>query len=79
MMKWISSTDRLPEITDPADGDFAGGFSDWLLVWPTPEFGPPIDVGVYSELRMRFETREGEPFPCEVTHWRPLPCGPNTA
>ncbi len=71
--KWIPVSERIPE-----DDDF-------VYIWPRPDFGVELHVGQYCERSHKgggwyaqvYEQNYGiEWHPITVTHWMPLPAGP---
>lgn len=71
--KWIPVSERMPE-----DDDF-------VYIWPRPDFGVELHVGQYCERSHKgggwyaqvYEQNYGiEWHPITVTHWMPLPAGP---
>ena len=71
--KWIPVSERMPE-----DDDF-------VYIWPRPDFGVQLHVGQYCERSHKgggwyaqvYEQNYGiEWHPITVTHWMPLPAGP---
>ena len=63
--KWIPAAERTPEMWRKSDGDFVN-----YLIYST-EFG--VDIGNYFEPG-KFWMCLG--ISCKVTHWKPLPDGP---
>lgn len=72
-MEWIKCCDQLP----PDD--------DFVLIWPTPDFGVDLHVGQYMKYHKKGagwlaqvnEQNYGiEWYPIVVTHWMPLPAAP---
>lgn len=70
---WIKCSDQLP----PDD--------DFVLIWPTPDFGVDLHVGQYMKFHKKGagwfaqvnEQNYGiEWYPIAVTHWMPLPATP---
>lgn len=70
---WIPVSERMPE-----DDDF-------VYIWPRPDFGVELHVGQYCERSHKgggwyaqvYEQNYGiEWHPIAVTHWMPLPTGP---
>ncbi|HHG1555039.1 TPA: DUF551 domain-containing protein [Klebsiella pneumoniae] len=70
---WIPVSERMPE-----DDDF-------VYIWPRPDFGVELHVGQYCERSHKgggwyaqfYEQNYGiEWHPITVTHWMPLPAGP---
>ncbi len=70
---WIPVSERIPE-----DDDF-------VYIWPRPDFGVEFHVGQYCERSHKgggwyaqvYEQNYGiEWHPITVTHWMPLPAGP---
>lgn len=70
---WIPVSERMPE-----DDDF-------VYIWPRPDFGVELHVGQYCECSPKgdgwyaqvYEQNYGiEWHPITVTHWMPLPAGP---
>lgn len=71
--KWIPVSERMPD-----DDDF-------VYIWPRPDFGVELHVGQYCECSPKgdgwyaqvYEQNYGiEWHPITVTHWMPLPAGP---
>ncbi|HCB4005041.1 TPA: DUF551 domain-containing protein [Klebsiella pneumoniae subsp. pneumoniae] len=71
--KWIPVSERMPE-----DDDF-------VYIWPRPDFGVELHIGQYCERNHKgggwyaqvYEQNYGiEWHPITVTHWMPLPAGP---
>ncbi|WP_324687016.1 DUF551 domain-containing protein [Klebsiella pneumoniae] len=71
--RWIPVSERMPE-----DDDF-------VYIWPRPDFGVELHVGQYCERSHKgggwyaqfYEQNYGiEWHPITVTHWMPLPAGP---
>lgn len=71
--KWIPVSERIPD-----DDDF-------VYIWPRPDFGVELHVGQYCERSHKgggwyaqfYEQNYGiEWHPITVTHWMPLPAGP---
>lgn len=71
--KWIPVSERMPD-----DDDF-------VYIWPRPDFGVELHVGQYCERSHKgggwyaqvYEQNYGiEWHPITVTHWMPLPAGP---
>lgn len=71
--RWIPVSERMPE-----DDDF-------VYIWPRPDFGVELHVGQYCERSHKgggwyaqvYEQNYGiEWHPITVTHWMPLPTGP---
>ena len=71
--RWIPVSERMPE-----DDDF-------VYIWPRPDFGIELHVGQYCERSHKgggwyaqvYEQNYGiEWHPITVTHWMPLPAGP---
>ncbi|WP_130941580.1 DUF551 domain-containing protein [Klebsiella quasipneumoniae] len=71
--KWIPVNERMPD-----DDDF-------VYIWPRPDFGVELHVGQYCERSHKgggwyaqvYEQNYGiEWHPITVTHWMPLPAGP---
>ena len=73
--RWVSVKDRLPEI-DPATPLGKDGYSEYVLVWPYSDLEPEEMVAVYCKSRQQFETPPWGKRSMEVTHWMPLPAGP---
>lgn len=72
-MDWIKCCDQLP----PDD--------NFVLIWPTPDFGVDLHVGQYMKFHKKGagwfaqvnEQNYGiEWFPIVVTHWMKLPAAP---
>ncbi|WP_309145937.1 DUF551 domain-containing protein [Klebsiella pneumoniae] len=70
---WIPVSERMPE-----DDDF-------VYIWPRPDFGVELHIGQYCERNHKgggwyaqvYEQNYGiEWHPITVTHWMPLPAGP---
>ena len=71
--KWIPVSEQMPD-----DDDF-------VYIWPRPDFGVELHVGQYCERSHKgggwyaqvYEQNHGiEWHPITVTHWMPLPAGP---
>lgn len=71
--RWIPVSERMPE-----DDDF-------VYIWPRPDFGVELHIGQYCERNHKgggwyaqvYEQNYGiEWHPITVTHWMPLPAGP---
>ncbi|HGF8722223.1 TPA: DUF551 domain-containing protein [Klebsiella pneumoniae] len=71
--RWIPVSERMPD-----DDDF-------VYIWPRPDFGVELHVGQYCECSPKgdgwyaqvYEQNYGiEWHPITVTHWMPLPAGP---
>lgn len=71
--KWIPVSEQMPD-----DDDF-------VYIWPRPDFGVELHVGQYCERSHKgggwyaqvYEQNYGiEWHPITVTHWMPLPAGP---
>lgn len=78
-MNWISVDDALPvcHLSWPV---FARGhFSDLVLVWPRDPHVAEDCIAVYCYHRQRFESYNGQELYPTVTHWMPLPEGPQDA
>lgn len=74
-MRWIPCSERMPEFIKLMAGAV---FSETVLAWDGSEYYPAVYVSTINHPNC-WQTREGMIPTDAVTHWKPLPPGPEVA